>query len=111
MYQFKVEHSVINGKKRFFKNDCLVYEEQALKKLFMIDFNIGLHNLKITQMGDKFEMHIDNESFMYVYNKIKQKGHFVFESMDGASPDANQAATSASQNKAANFEFDFSGFE
>jgi hypothetical protein len=47
-YQFEVEHSLVTGKKRFFKNGCFVFEEPSIRKPLMIDFNIGKHVLKIT---------------------------------------------------------------
>lgn len=37
--------------------------------------------LLISQLGEKFDLRIDNESFMFVYNKIKQDLHFKFEGL------------------------------
>jgi len=80
-YTIELEHSVLTGKKRLFKNSCLIYEEKSLRKLFNYEFKIANHLLLIAQLGEKFDLRIDNESFMFVYNKTKQDLHFKFEGL------------------------------
>ena len=50
--------------------------------MYSYELHIGQHILNFTQQGDKFDLRIDNESFSYVYNRIKQLGHFVYEDED-----------------------------
>ena len=50
--------------------------------MYAYELHIGEHILNFTQQGDKFDLRIDNESFSYVYNRIRQQGHFVYEDED-----------------------------
>ena len=47
--------------------------------MFKFELTIGDHVLTFDQHTDKFDLKIDNESFMYVYNRLKQQDHFVYE--------------------------------
>ena len=78
-YCFELEHSVLSGKKRLYRNSAIIYEEKSLKSFLMYDIQIGPHNLNFSQHGEKFELRVDNESFMYAYNNLKQRDHFVYE--------------------------------
>ena len=69
-YVFELEHSKVTGKKRINRNNCLIYET-ASRSPFEYELRIGEHILAFAQNGDGFDLRIDNESFMYVYNKIK----------------------------------------
>ena len=69
----------MTGKKRVFKNSCLIYEEQSLRKLLNYELHIGNNMLAFMQMGEKFDLRINNESFMFAYNKMKQENHFTYE--------------------------------
>ena len=33
-YVFEIEHSIMTGKKRLFRNNCIIHEEKSLRKLF-----------------------------------------------------------------------------
>ena len=78
-YVFEVEHSVMTGKKRLFRNNTVVHEEKSLRKLFSHEMQIASHRLVFGQQGDKFDLRVDNESFSYVYNQLKQSDHFEYE--------------------------------
>ena len=67
-YCFELEHSVMTGKKRILRNSCIVYEEKSLRSQLSYEMTIGKHQLVFTQNGEKFDLRIDNESFMYLYN-------------------------------------------
>ena len=81
-YVFEVEHSVITGKKRLFRNNTVVHEEKSLRKLFTFEMSIASHRLVFGQQGDKFDLRVDNESFSYVYNQLKQQDHFEYENRE-----------------------------
>jgi len=59
------------GKKKLFKNGCLIWEDKSLRKLFNYEAKIGSHHLAFSQLGEKFDIRIDNESFIFIYNKVK----------------------------------------
>lgn len=70
-YCFELEHSVMTGKKRLLRNSAIIYEEKSLRNLMKYDMHIGPHSLNFQQHGEKFELRIDNESFMYAYNNLR----------------------------------------
>ena len=72
----------MSGKKRLLRNNCLIHEEKNLKKLFTFELKIGEHTISFDQQGEKFDLKIDNESFMYTYNRLKQQDHFRYENED-----------------------------
>jgi len=61
----------MTGKKRILRKSCIVYEEKNLRSLLSYEMTIGDHQLCFFQNGDKFDLRIDNESFMYLYNKLR----------------------------------------
>lgn len=83
-YSLEIEHNKILGQKKLTKNNCLVKEEKSLRKLFNHELQVGHHALQFTQHGDKFDLRIDGESFMWIYNKLRQGDHFNYEN-DGDS--------------------------
>ena len=72
----------MTGKKRLLRNSAIIYEEKSLRNLMKYDMNIGPHSLNFQQHGEKFELRIDNESFMYAYNNLRQRDHLVYENRD-----------------------------
>ena len=74
---------MLTGKKKLFKNQCIIWEEKSLRKLFNYETRIGEHCLAFAQNGDKFDLRIDNESFIYMYNRLRQSDHFSYEGPDG----------------------------
>ena len=82
-YSFEIEHSKMLGQKKLLKNNCLIKEEKSLRKLFNYQLTIGDHVLDFTQHADKFDLRVDAQSFMYVYNKLRQQDHFEYERNDG----------------------------
>ena len=65
------------------KNNCLIYEDQSIKKnQFYYEMTIGPNALVFTQSGDTFDLRINNESFHYAYNRLKQQDHFVYENQE-----------------------------
>jgi len=39
-----------------------------------------------SQLGDKFELRVDNESFMHIYNQKKAEGLFRYEGQQQEQP-------------------------
>ena len=44
-YVFELEHSLVSGKKRLLRNNCLIYEEKSMRKNFVHELKIGPHQL------------------------------------------------------------------
>ena len=77
---FELEYSQLTGKKRLLRNNCIVHEEKSLRKMLHHSIRIGSHELTFTQQDNGyFDLRIDNESFSFVYNKIKMGENFVYE--------------------------------
>ena len=70
---------MVTGSKKLLRNNCLIHTEKSLRKSFQYELMIGSHRLWFSQHGEKFELFINNESFMYVYNRMKQNDHFNYE--------------------------------
>ena len=62
-----------------YRNGCIIHEEKSLKKFFNHEMFIANHRLVFTQTADTFELRVDNESFMFIYNQLKQGDHFKYE--------------------------------
>jgi hypothetical protein len=82
----------MTGKKRLLRNSAIIYEEKTLRNLMNYDIQIGPHSLNFSQHGEKFELRVDNESFMYAYNNLRQRDHFVYDNKheNSAAPNRNQ---------------------
>ena len=62
--------------KRLFKNGIEVFNKKN-DDSFLKNFEIEGHIFSIIQLGDKFELRVDNQSFTYLYNLEKNKNYFT----------------------------------
>ena len=65
--------------KRLFKNGIEVFNKKN-DDSFLKNFEIDGHIFSIIQLGDKFELRVDNQSFTYLYNLEKNKNFFTDDS-------------------------------
>jgi hypothetical protein len=77
-----IRHSVelfdskMSGKKRILLDRSMIKEVYDPMFVLNHSFNIGQHSLALIQLGEKYEIRLNNQSFGYLMDLEKNKIHF-----------------------------------